>query len=73
MMSELSKSEQKKEVKELFQRGKEIVLPSGESGIYLEKGKGGTTSWLLVGGLSGPKRTETNKALVSANFPDFTI
>jgi len=49
-------------------RSYEVVLPQGESGIFLELAKGGVMAWVLVGNLDGPKKTVPLAGLIKATF-----
>lgn len=60
-----------KEIRAFFIRGREITLADGQDGVFLECCKGTRDqAWVLVGGLNGPKRVDSMKALVDKNIGD---
>ena len=60
------KAEERKEIKEFFVRGRELMIDKETKGIYLEKKGGG--HWCLKGGMSGGKIMVPDKQLIDANF-----
>ena len=57
------------ELKKRLKRGTRVRLPDGQQGVFLEFGKHDKTmARVLVGGLDGPKRTDSVQGIIKATW-----
>ena len=54
--------------KAMLRRGCHVTLPDGQEGVFLQLGKGGVNSWVLVGDADGPKKTVPTEAMIMATW-----
>ena len=57
------------ELKKRLKRGTRVRLPDGQQAVFLEFTKNNNTmAWVLVGGMDGPKRTDSVQEIVKATW-----